>query len=332
MVIGLTAAVVILAVVVVYYVVFIAPYESTDDAFIDGYVTYLSSRVPGQVAQLRVTDNQLVNEGDVLVELDPRDYETSLATAQADLATAQSQLAEAKAQVHVSDAKVAQAQAAVTAADAENRRAAADLTRYETVESRAVSKTAFDFAQARARSDAADLDAANSQVKAAQAQEVLSEAAVDTAAAAVQQYQAKVRQAELNLSYTKIIAPVAARVTARSVSVGNYVEPGQALLALVPTNVWVTANFKETQLTYMRPGDAVEIHIDPYPNRNFQAKIDSLQAGSGARFSLLPPENAVGNYVKVVQRVPVKIVFDEPLPADLDIAPGMSVEPKVKVK
>ena len=169
-------------------------------------------------------------------------------------------------------------------------------------------------------------------MKAAQAQEALSEAAVETAAAAVQQAEARVRQAELNLSYTKIIAPVAARVTARTVDVGNYVQPGQALLALVPTNVWVTANFKETQLTYMRPGNPVKVHVDAYPNQNFKARVDSLQAGSGARFSLLPPENAVGNYVKVVQRVPVKIVFDEALPANLDIAPGMSVEPKVKVK
>jgi membrane fusion protein (multidrug efflux system) len=323
---------VILAAVVIYYIHFIAPYESTDDAFIDGYVTIVSPRVPGQVAQLLVTDNQWVNEGEVLVELDPRDYETSLANAKADLATAQSQSAEAQAQVKVSDAKIAQAQAAVTAADAENQRAADDLKRYETVESRAVSKSAFDLAQARARSAEADLEAARSQVTAAQAQETLSQAAVETAAAAVQQSQAKVRQAELNLSYTKIIAPVAARVTARTVNVGNYVQPGQALLDLVPTNLWLTANFKETQLTDMRPGNPVEVHVDAYPDQNLKARVDSLQAGSGARFSLLPPENAVGNYVKVVQRVPVKIVFDEMLPTNLDIAPGMSVEPKVRVK
>jgi len=331
LVIGAVGLLVLVA-VVVYYIHFIAPYESTDDAFIDGYVTIVSSRVPGQVARLLVADNQRVKEGEVLVELDPRDYETSLASAKADLATAQSQSDESQAQVKVSQARVAQAQAAVTAAEAENQRAADDLKRYESVESRAVSKTAFDLAQAQARSANADLEAARSQVKAAQAQEALSEAAVETAAAAVQQAQAKVRQAELNLSYTKIIAPVDARVTARSVDVGNYVQPGQALLALVPTNVWVTANFKETQLTYMRPGDPVEVHVDAYPNQNLKARVDSLQAGTGARFSLLPPENAVGNYVKVVQRVPVKIVFGETLPTNLDIAPGMSVEPKVKVK
>jgi membrane fusion protein (multidrug efflux system) len=329
--IGLTVLVILVA-VVVYYIHFIAPYESTDDAFIDGYVTIVSSRVPGQVAQLMVRDNQRVNAGEVLVELDPRDYETSLANAQADLATAQSRSDEAQAQVKVNQAKVAQAQAAVTAAEAENQRAADDLKRYESVESRAVSKSAFDLADAQARSAKADLEAARSQVKAAQAQEALSEAAIETAAAAVQQAQARVRQAELNLSYTKIIAPVAGRITARTVDVGNYVQPGQALLALVPTNVWVTANFKETQLTYMRPGDSVEVQVDAYPNQDLKARVDSLQSGTGARFSLLPPENAVGNYVKVVQRIPVKIVFDETLPTNLDIAPGMSVEPKVRVK
>ena len=326
------AGLVVIIVVIVYYIDFIAPYESTDDAFIDDYVTVVSPRVPGQVARLLVTDNERVNEGEVLVELDPRDYETSLANAKANLATARSKWDEAQAQVKVSQAKVAQAQAAVTAAEAENQRAADDLNRYETVESRAVSKTAFDLAQEQARSAKADLEAAHSQVQAAQAQEVLSQAAVGTAAAAVQQDEAEVRQAELNLTYTKIIAPVGARVTARTVDVGNYVQPGQALLALVPTHVWATANFKETQLTYMRPGDPVDVRIDAYPKLNLKARIDSLQAGTGARFSLLPPENAVGNYVKVVQRVPVKIIFDEELPTNLDIAPGMSVEPKVKVK
>jgi membrane fusion protein (multidrug efflux system) len=122
------------------------------------------------------------------------------------------------------------------------------------------------------------------------------------------------------------------RVTARTVQQGNYVQPGQALLALVPKDVWVTANFKETQLTFMKSGQPVELRIDAYPNRKFKGKVDSLQAGTGARFSLLPPENAVGNYIKVVQRVPVKIVFDEEMPTNLDIAPGMSIVPTVKVK
>ncbi len=326
------AALIVLVVVIFYYLIFIAPYESTDDAFIDGYATLVSSRVPGEVAQLMVTDNQAVKAGDVLVEIDPRDYEASLSAAQADLAAGRSQMGQAQAQVKVSEAKVTQAQAAVTAAEAENQRATADLERYETVESRAISKSAFDQAQAQARGAAANLAAAFSQTNAAAAEVALSKAGVGTATAAVQQAEAKVRQAELNLSYTKIVASRDGRITARTVELGNYVQPGQALFTLVPKDVWVVANFKETQLAYMRPGDPVELRMDAYPNRTFKGKVDSLQAGTGARFSLLPPENAVGNYVKVVQRVPVKIVFDEALPDDVDIALGMSVVPKVKVK
>ena len=317
---------------VIFYIFFIAPYEDTDDAFIDGYTTVVSPRIAGQVERLLVTDNQLVKQGDVLVEIDPRDYQASLAQAQAALAVARSQWDQSKAQVKVSEANVTQAQSAVTAADAQAERANDDLKRYQTVEARAISKSAFDQAQAQSRSANADLEAARSQVAAAEASVTLNQAAVETAAASIQQAEARLQQAELNLSYTKIIAPVDARVTARTVQTGNYVEPGQALLVLVPLDVWVVANFKETQLTYMQPGQPVEMSIDAYPNRKFKGRVDSLQAGTGARFSLLPPENAVGNYVKVVQRVPVKIVFDGQLPTNLDIAPGMSVVPKVRVK
>ena len=328
---GVTVLIVLVA-MIFYYLRCVAPYESTDDAFIDGYVTLISPRVPGQVVRLMVTDNQEVKAGDVLVEIDPRDYEASLSQAKADLAAANSQANQSRAQVNVSEAKVAQAQAAVVAAAAEAQRANDDLKRYQSVESRAVSKSALDLAQAQARSANANLEAAYSQTNAAEAEVVLSEAGVETATAAAQQAEAKLQQAELNLSYTKIIAPMDGRVTARTVQMGHYVQPGQALLALVPKDVWVTANFKETQLTHMKPGQPVELRVDAYPDKKFKGKVDSLQAGTGARFSLLPPENAVGNYIKVVQRVPVKIVFDEELPTNLDIAPGMSVVPIVKVK
>jgi membrane fusion protein (multidrug efflux system) len=330
--IGLAIGLVLLAAGVLYYLVFLAPYVSTDDAFIDGYVTMISSRVPGQVSRLLVTDNQPVKEGDVLLEIDARDYEARLAQARADVAAAHSQLDQFQAQVKVSEARVAQAEAAVTAAEAENRRATNDLQRYESVESRAVSKSAFDLAQAQAREATAHLESARSQARAAEAEVVLSQAGVETAAAGVQQAEAKLQQAELNLSYTKIVAPRDGRVTARTVQLGNYVQPGQMLLTLVPKEMWVIANFKETQLTRMRPGQPVELRVDAYPDRKFKGRVDSFQRGTGARFSLLPPENAVGNYVKVVQRVPVKIDFDEPLPDGLDIAPGMSVVPTVTVK
>ncbi|MGH8023560.1 MAG: HlyD family secretion protein, partial [Limisphaerales bacterium] len=311
---------------------FVAPYEDTDDAFIDGYITYISPRVSGPVIRLMIRDNEEVKAGDALLEIDPSDYETAVARARADLAAARSQVDSARAQVSVSQSKVTQAQAAVVSAEAENERATADLKRYESVERRAISRTAFDLTQAQARSAAADLQSARSQVKSAAAGLTLSKAGVETADAAMQQAQARLKLAELNLSYTKIVAPFDGRITARTVQPGNYVQPGQALFALVPQTVWVTANFKETQLTHMHPGQPVEVHVDAYPQYEFKARVDSLQAGTGAKFSLLPPENAVGNYVKVVQRVPVKIVFDEALPTNLDIAPGMSVEPRVKVK
>jgi len=320
------------AAVVLYYFAYVAPYESTDDAFIEGHVTLISPRVSGPVVRLLIEDNQVVKEGDPLLEIDPRDFETKLAQTRADLAAARSQLEQAKAQVAVDEAKAAQQLAAVTAAEAEAGRAGADLQRYQSVESRAVSRTQLDLERTQAKSTAATLEVARQKAKAAEAQVGLSRANVETAAAGVEQARAKMEQAQLDLSYTKVAAPVDGRVTRRSVEKGAYVQTGESLLALVPTNLWVVANFKETQLTHMRPGQPVSIHVDAFPGRDFKGKVDSLQAGSGARFSLLPPENAVGNYVKVVQRVPVKIIFDEPLDARLDIAPGMSVEPEVRVK
>ncbi len=331
-IIGGVIALVVLVAFVLYYIRYIAPFVDTDDAFIDGYTTLIAPRVAGPVIELLIRDNEEVNTGDLLVEIDPSDYETAVAQARADLAQAQSQVDSAKAQVDVSESKVIQAQAAVVSAEAVNARAMADLKRYQSVESRAISKTSYDQTQAEARSADADLQSAQSQVKSAEAQVTLSKAEVESSEAAVLQAQARLDQAKLNLSYTRIVAPFPGRITARSVQPGNYLQPGQAMFALVPTNVWVTANFKETQLTFMRPGQPVSVHVDAYPQQTFRAHVDSLQAGTGARFSLLPPENAVGNYVKIVQRVPVKIVFDEDLPAELDISPGLSVEPTVKVK
>lgn len=331
-IIGGIVTLILLILITIYYFRFIAPYESTDDAFIDGYVTLISPRVSGPVVKLLITDNQEVKAGDELVEIDPSDYEANESLARANLAAAQSQLGSAQAQVDVSQSRVVQAQASVVSAEAQAQQADADLKRFQSVESRAVSRTEFDQAQARARSADAALQSADSQVKAAVADVTLSQANVESAKAAIQQAEARLQLARLNLSYTKIVAPFDGRITARSVQLGNYLQPGQAMFALVPRYVWVTANFKETQLTYMRPGQPVQVHIDAYPAHNFKAKVDSLQAGTGARFSLLPPENAVGNFVKIVQRLPVKIVFDEELPTNLDISPGLSVEPRVRVK
>jgi membrane fusion protein (multidrug efflux system) len=185
--------------------------------------------------------------------------------------------------------------------------------------------------EALARSTAAQVEVARNKALAADAQAGLSQAAIETARAAIAENAAAVRQAELNLSYTKITAPEAGRVTRRSVEPGAYVQPGQSLLALVPAQYWVVANFKETQLTRMKIGQPVTLKVDAYPGHQFTGRVDSIQAGAGARFSLFPPENATGNFIKVVQRVPVKIVFDTAPDAQFLIGPGMSVEPQVRV-
>jgi membrane fusion protein (multidrug efflux system) len=315
-----------------YYYWFVLPFQDTDDAFIEGYVIPIAPKVPGYVAQLLIKDNQWVKKGDVLLQIDPRDYETSVAQARADLTAARSQLDQSQAQVTVSEAKVAQAQSAVVAAEAENNQAAADLKRYESVDKNAVSRSAFDAAQSRTQTTQANLQAARSQVQEAESEVTLCQAGVETASAAVQQAQARLHQAELNLSYTKVVAPEDGRVTRRAVEEGAYVQPGQALMAVVPHQYWVIANFKETQLTHMRPGQPVTIRVDAYPQFKLKGHVDSIQSGSGARFSLFPPENATGNYIKVVQRVPVKIVFDDTIPVQLALGPGMSVDPKVRVK
>ena len=329
---AVTAALVVALAAGVYYLWFVVPFETTDDAFVEGYVTPIAPKVPGYVAELLIKDNQAVKAGDVLLKIDPRDYETSLAQARADLASARSKLDQSQAQVKVSEAKVAAAISGVIAADAEDQRAAGDLQRYQSVDSSAVSRSAFDAARSRARAASADWQAARSQVTAAEAEVALSKAGVQTATAALQQDEAKLRQAELNLSYTKVTAPEDGRVTRRVVEQGAYVQPGQSLMAVVPRRYWVIANFKETQLTHMRPGQPVTIRVDAYPQFKFKGHVDSIQSGAGARFSLFPPENATGNYIKVVQRVPVKIVFDDDPGTQLALGPGMSVGPKVRVK
>lgn len=329
---SIAAGVIVIAAATFYYLRYIAPYESTDDAFVAGNVTLVSPRVAGQVVRLLVNDNERVRRGQVLLRIDPSLYQASLSLAQTNLAAAQGRLAESRAQVAVSQANLAHGQDGVDAAQAQWQRAREDLARYRSVARQAVSATALTRIEALARTTSADLQAARSRLLAAKAAVTLSRAGVEASRAAVGQAEARLSRAELNLSYTTIVASVTGRVTERTVDVGNYVQPGQALLALVPEEVWVTANFKETQITDMRVGQPVTVRIDAYPNLELKGRVDSLQGGTGAQFSLLPPENAVGNYVKVVQRVPVKIVFDDPPPENLDIAPGMSVDPQVEVR
>ena len=331
-IVGAIAALAIAAGVATYYVKYVAPYESTDDAFIEADVTPIAPQVAGRVARVLVMDNQPVKQGDVLLEIDSSDYRASLDAALANLAAARSRLQQAHAQSAVDQAKVGQEQANVSAAQAEAKRAEADLKRYRAVGELGVSASQLDLAATQARSSQAQVEAARNKELAAESQASLDQATIQTATAEVRRSQAALRQAQLNLSYTRITAPVSGRVTHRGVEPGVYVQPGQALLAIVPRQVWVVANFKETQLKDMRPGQPVAVKVDAYPQATFAGHVDSIQSGSGARFSLLPPENASGNYVKVVQRVPVKILLDAANDSRYVLGPGMSAEPEVRVK
>jgi membrane fusion protein, multidrug efflux system len=329
-IIGVVAVVAIVGGVLFY--MHASAHETTDDAFIEAHVVQISPKIAGYADQVLVEDNQHVNKGDLLVQIDPRDYEARLAEAQANLDAARYRLNEAGSNVNVLSSMVEAAKAAVVASQAEAEYARTQAERYEQVPNGAASQTEKASAEAARRTADANVVANQSKVAAAEAQLANGKAQEKTAAAQVAVAQTQVEQAQLNLSYTKITAPDSGRVTRRSVEAGAYLQTGQALLAIVPDDVWVVANFKETQLDHMRPGQPVKIEIDAYPDKTYTGHVDSIQSGTGARFSLLPPENATGNYVKVVQRVPVKIVFDQRLPEDLSIAPGMSVEPDVKVK
>jgi len=328
----LVAALVVCIAAALYYLLFIAPFESTDDAFIEGHVTQMAPQVAGRVARVLVNDNQFVDAGEMLVQIEPSDYEAKLQQERAKLASAQSRLAQATAQLTVDQAKAEQERANVLAAQAEAGRAEADSKRYEAIGTSGVSQSQIDLAATQARSTAANLTAARNKELAAEAQVALDQASIQTAAAEVKRSEATVHQAELDLSYTQVKAQESGYVTRKIVEAGSYAQPGQALLAIVQREVWVVANFKETQLTHMRPGQSVKVRVDAYPHLKLTGHVDSVQSGSGARFSLFPPENATGNYVKVVQRVPVKIMLDNLFGASSVLGPGMSVEPKVRVR
>ncbi|HZS82215.1 MAG TPA: HlyD family secretion protein [Stellaceae bacterium] len=310
-------------------------YETTDDAFIDAHIVRVAPRVAGRVLRVLAEDNADVQAGQVLVELDPRDLQAALDQAKAAAASASGKLAQAEAQQKVAAANLDEAKAEVGVAEANAANAATELRRLQSLaksRSPALSQQQLDTATANAKSTAATLNAAQKKAAAAEAQTGLAASQVATARADREAAQAQLEAAQLNRSYATVTAPEAGHVTNRTVAVGDYVQAGQNLMALVPHKLWITANFKETQLDRMRPGQKVDITIDAYPGTTFHGHVDSIQRGSGAAFSLLPPENATGNFVKVVQRVPVKIVFDGPLDPQYALGPGMSVEPSVEVR
>lgn len=306
--------------------------ESTDDAFIDGNVSQVAPQVAGRVIAIEVRDNQEVTAGQPLVRLDPRDEQVRLDQARAQQASARAQLTQAVAQRGVQEASVKQAEAQVHVAEADLFQAQQDYNRFKAIDPHAISRQQLDNATATLRSAEARLDASRRAAAAAAAQLAVIGAQEEAARAAIRTADAAVEQAELDLSYTTVTAPRAGRVTKRSVELGNYAKAGSVLMYIVPDEVWVTANFKETQLARMHPGQAVDLRVDAYPGITFHGKVDSFQAGTGSVFSVLPAENATGNYVKVVQRLPVKIVFDDPRVKDYPLSPGMSVVPVVHLR
>lgn len=361
-----------------------AAWEATDDAEIDGYISPVNSRVTGYVTRVTVDDNQYVEAGTVLVQLDPKDYDVAVANAKAALANDQasaavqvtnvpltsvntsSQLSSAEADVQNNQAGLALAQRQFDAAQASLREAEAndlkaqdDVNRYKPLAAKdeipqqrytqaadTEKATAAAVEAARASAAAAEQSVTQARSKVSQAEAQLQYAKTRPQQIAVQQSRARAAQAEieraaavldqaqLNLQYTTIVAPVAGVVGQRSVQPGQNVTPGQQLMTIVPLdseNIWVTANFKETQLKYMRPGQPVKVSVDTY-GRTYDGHVLNIAGASGARYSLLPPENATGNYVKVVQRIPVKIVFEKGQDPEHLLRPGMSVEPNVRVR
>jgi membrane fusion protein (multidrug efflux system) len=305
---------------------------STDDAFIDTNISQVSAQIAGRTTAILVDDNQLVQAGQVLVKLDPRDWQVKLDQAEAQRGSAQAQLAQAQAMVGVQQASIDQAEANVRVTEADLTQAQQDATRYHALSPQAVARQQVDNANAGLRSAQARLDAMRQTASGARAQLESARAQVVNAQASLRNAEVGVENARLQLSYTDVVAPQAGRVTKRNVEPGNYVMAGQSLLAIVPRETWVTANFKETQLVDMKPGQPVEIGVDAFPAFRLHGKVDSFQFGTGSVFSSLPVENATGNWVKVLQRLPVKIVFDDPRAASLALAPGMSVTATVTVR
>jgi membrane fusion protein (multidrug efflux system) len=306
-----------IALVAVGYYFLNRGYATTDDAEVDGDIFMIAPQIAGRIGQVLVTDNQHVAAGQLVATIDARDQRAALAKARADLA-------QALAQAGVARANATEAAANVAVADAALVQAEQDFARYQSVNPHAVSKLQVDSISAAIRS-------ARARDQAAAAQGQAMRAAADAADAAADAARVAVDNAALQLSYTEITAPAAGHVSQKSAEPGNVVAAGAGLMALVGDRVWVTANYKETQLAGIHPGSPATVTIDAVPGITFKAHVDSIQYGTGSVFSLLPAQNATGNYVKVVQRVPVKIVFDDPRVADYPLAPGLSALPSINI-
>jgi membrane fusion protein (multidrug efflux system) len=306
--------------------------ESTDSAFIDGHRVALAAQISGRVSEVLVDDNQLVEAGQVVLRIDPADYQVKLDQADAAKAQAESALAHARAQLPVIEASARQAAVQVKVAEANAHKTADDLHRYRELSENAISRLALDAAATQETVSSAQVDAAREGATATAGQIALAATAITAAEANVRAATAQVAQARLALSYCELKAPVSGYITRKSVERGNFIQMGQPVLNLVTEDFYVTANFKETQLSHLTPGQPVDITVDTFPGLIFKGRVDSRMAGTGSAFALLPPENATGNFVKVVQRVPVKIVFDREETGRLPkLALGLSVIATVNV-
>jgi membrane fusion protein (multidrug efflux system) len=312
---------------------------STDDAYTDGDAVTIAPKVSGYVVVMNLGDNKFVHKDDLLIKIDPRDYQAQLDQANAQLGLAKAQLNAAQVQLDIArvqyPAQLTQAKAQEQSAQANLTQTRAAYERQRAVDVRATSQQNIDTATAQQKSALANVAQAQAQVKTASLvpqQISQAQATVEERRQQVEQAEAQVEAAALNLSYTELRAPADGWVTKRNVQYGTFLQAGTSIFSLVTTTVWVTANFKESQLERMRPGDSVDVSVDAYPNLKLHGHVDSIQLGSGSRFSAFPAENATGNFVKIVQRVPVKIVIDSGLQPDLPLPLGLSVDPKVTLR
>jgi membrane fusion protein, multidrug efflux system len=323
----------------IYYWLSTRNIESTDDAYTDGRAVAIAPRVSGQVVSLDVTDNEFVHKGQALIHIDPRQFELDRDSAQGTLDMAQHQLAGQKFGAEIArknfPALLKQAQAQLASAQAMEAKTQADDRRQRSLPKAATTQQDVDAAAAALRQAQAQVLQAEAQV--AQAEPVpqqigQADTQVGQLKGQVEQAKARLDQALLNLSWTVVTAPQDGWITKRNVEVGDYVTVGQQIFSIVAPEVWITANFKESQLDRMRPGQPATIKLDAYPHLDLRGHVDSIQLGSGSKFTAFPPENATGNFIKIVQRVPVKIVIDKGLDPNLPLPLGISAVPTVDVR
>ena len=331
-----------------FYLQYKKTHISTDDAFVDGRVHAIASKIPGTVKFIHVKDNQFIKKGDLILEMDPTDYEVRVKEAQAGLETEKAKLSEirdrvdtVKKQLREIIASLEQARANYELQEANLRQAEIDfkiaeyLLKKEVIprESYDKTKTSYDVAVAQVKAARERIKQLEASLETQRAVIKQTESSLIPQHAQIQQKDAISKGAELNKSYTKIYTPSDGYIAKRSVEIGNQIQPGQSLMAVVPLDdIWITANYKETQLERVKPEQKVKIKVDTYPSEVFHGKVDSIMAGTGAVFSLFPPENATGSYVKIVQRIPVKIVLDQGTDPAHILRIGMSVVPTILVE